>query len=510
LREGARLKNEKGSVLKLCGIFISKGGWVFLLLLSGLSSPAHAARPSKVLNRGDRARQPAQAEVARIPEPQIPSAEELRALNQQWGGEIARATRSCPNPVREYDFGGHLGRWRNINCRHWQKVASHSPGGGAASLNSGTSANSGGSLPAGGGERTAGCGPRMKTVTGNYLDRPSSEVEEVQAHSCGAWQTEEPTRCAVYDRSELRRDLDALLARARNAGNLTPMRTCMDTYEFPNQAGDYPWVAAHWYDANQICELQGKRLCSEKEWVFACESEEARPYPYESYEMRKNAAQGGCNAGVYGDVSGPRAADYVSARGARSESNDEVLATSAVNPFEEPGCQEYVRMVRAIEERQQARENERARSEGREPRNLRAPDLRTQLGRFAQSDPRHGRLIACLWGGLRSGEAHGCVSKAEVHDLTGNVDEWVNTSKASREIATLRPGWTDRSASRILTDLQNRFPSSERPYPSPLKGGWWGPVRNRCRPATTAHGPSFTYYQVGFRCCKDAPAVSNP
>jgi hypothetical protein len=37
-----------------------------------------------------------------------------------------------------------------------------------------------------------------------------------------------------------------------------------------------------------------------------------------------------------------------------------------------------------------------------------------------------------------------------------------------------------------------------------LKGGYWGPVRARCRPATRAHNEDFVAYQQGFRCCGEA------
>ena len=39
---------------------------------------------------------------------------------------------------------------------------------------------------------------------------------------------------------------------------------------------------------------------------------------------------------------------------------------------------------------------------------------------------------------------------------------------------------------------------------STLNGGYWGPVRDTCRLTTRAHGPTFRFYQVGFRCCSDA------
>lgn len=68
-----------------------------------------------------------------------------------------------------------------------------------------------------------------------------------------------------------------------------------------------------------------------------------------------------------------------------------------------------------------------------------------------------------------------CESPFGVRDLTGNVDEWV-------------------------------INESGKPYPSGLKGGYWGPIRARCRPMTTFHNQWFRFYQVGFRCCADAQA----
>ncbi|MFS8071048.1 MAG: hypothetical protein ACMG6S_32165, partial [Byssovorax sp.] len=43
--------------------------------------------------------------------------------------------------------------------------------------------------------------------------------------------------------------------------------------------------------------------------------------------------------------------------------------------------------------------------------------------------------------------------------------------------------------------------------PSILKGGYWGPVRTRCRPATRSHDENHLFYQEGFRCCTDPGVV---
>ncbi len=80
-----------------------------------------------------------------------------------------------------------------------------------------------------------------------------------------------------------------------------------------------------------------------------------------------------------------------------------------------------------------------------------------------------------LWQGEPSGARSSCVSPYGVFDMTGNVDEWVVNEDG-------------------------------KPYKSGLKGGYWGPVRDRCRPMTTVHAEGFSFYQIGFRCCSDVPS----
>jgi formylglycine-generating enzyme len=61
--------------------------------------------------------------------------------------------------------------------------------------------------------------------------------------------------------------------------------------------------------------------------------------------------------------------------------------------------------------------------------------------------------------------------------MNGNVNEWVN------------------------------LPGKKPPNRSGLKGGWWGPVRNRCRPTVTFHKENDYGYEQGLRCCKDSVPV---
>jgi formylglycine-generating enzyme required for sulfatase activity len=175
----------------------------------------------------------------------------------------------------------------------------------------------------------------------------------------------------------------------------TPIRTCMDTYEWPNRAGAEPVVMLRFVEAEAACASAGKRLCTEFEWELACEGPEATPWPYGWKQT-----PGACNSDK----------PYRPMSEARLASND--------------------------------------------------PAVR-------EAETRRG------WQGEPSGSRPACVSAYGVYDLTGNVEEWVTTS---------RPEWAFRSS---------------------LKGGYWSKPWAGCRGTNDSHGPQFRFYEVGFRCCKD-------
>lgn len=54
-----------------------------------------------------------------------------------------------------------------------------------------------------------------------------------------------------------------------------PPYLCMDIFEFPNKACELPvvWIPPTY--AKKVCELQGKRLCSQVEWNQACRGDPA-------------------------------------------------------------------------------------------------------------------------------------------------------------------------------------------------------------------------------------------
>jgi len=149
--------------------------------------------------------------------------------------------------------------WINHDGKHWQVVSAFSEDPAVTDLVE----NNRGSCRTGMVEVRG----RMKVEPGpNYFDA-------MQKAMCTRWIDEEfPERCASFD-GERWRSFIAPFA-------TTPMAFCIDRYEYPNAKGQFPWILVSWREASQICSAAGKRLCAESEWTFACEGEEAWPYPY--------------------------------------------------------------------------------------------------------------------------------------------------------------------------------------------------------------------------------------
>jgi len=212
-------------------------------------------------------------------------------------------------------------------------------------------------------------------------------IESLQSQTCLDWlQTSYPQRCAQFDEEAW---IEAI-ARIPTVN----MRFCIDRFEYPNIKGQFPWILVTWNEAADLCAEQRKRLCSEDEWTFACEGEEAVPFPY-------------------GYTRSPEAC----------------VIDRAWRDYDDDAWGD---------------------------RSSRAAML--ELDR--------------LWQGEASGARPACRSPYGVYDMTGNVDEWTTSTE-------------------------------DYGYRSVLKGGYWGPVRARCRSSTRAHDEDFAYYQQGFRCCSD-------
>lgn len=274
--------------------------------------------------------------------------------------------------------------WRLVREKHWQIIAaSVEPVGTTDAVE-----DNRGSCPAG-----------MVEVEGQMKLDPSpnshfdmKSIEEMQKTTCKRWINRDfPERCAEFDR-------DKWLAMSSELAK-KPMHYCIDRFEYPNQKGAYPVISVSFYEASDLCAETGKRLCDEAEWTFACEGEEAQPYPY----------------------------GYVRDPGA-------CIVDQNWKPYNETA-------------------------------------MRPRDGAAAMGE------VDRLWQGVASGSQPRCRSPFGIYDMTGNVDEWTRSVR-------------------------------EGERPSILKGGYWGPVRTRCRPSTRSHDENHTFYQQGFRCCAD-PTVTN-
>jgi formylglycine-generating enzyme required for sulfatase activity len=78
-------------------------------------------------------------------------------------------------------------------------------------------------------------------------------------------------------------DADARARRHRSgcpSGMARVRDYCIDLYEAPNERGAKPLVMQSATDARGWCQARGKRLCTEDEWIGACEGDDKQAYPY--------------------------------------------------------------------------------------------------------------------------------------------------------------------------------------------------------------------------------------
>ncbi len=101
----------------------------------------------------------------------------------------------------------------------------------------------------------------MVLVEGDYC----TNVRE----TCLEWQDPPESklaRCARFGPSEC-------------VGPRVHKRFCIDRDEFVASGQQLPMSDVSWTQAQNLCRREGKRLCKETEWEFACEGEQILPYP---------------------------------------------------------------------------------------------------------------------------------------------------------------------------------------------------------------------------------------
>ncbi len=122
------------------------------------------------------------------------------------------------------------------------------------------------------------CPDRMLEVQGQYCTNVIHRcIKGGKTHLGEATQEPVPFYCDRYQ-----------VGYAKCMGKQEAKHFCIDEHEYPNELGTLPTVMVSWYEANDLCGAQGKRLCADDEWTLACEGPERLPYPY-GWERDKTA-----------------------------------------------------------------------------------------------------------------------------------------------------------------------------------------------------------------------------
>jgi hypothetical protein len=229
---------------------------------------------------------------------------------------------------------------------------------------------------------------------------------------------------------------------------------CIDQFEFPNMPCEYPVVWVTSAAAKRICESMGKRVCNSHEWEGACHGRERslREYYFGAGERTARRAMTNSNRQRVW-------AFQWQAQHARVTDSRQLCGVySANDPEIDP----------------------------------RARGQFTQNGRSVQCQRAPGSdYQTCGTNSWPAGFKYECRSQFDVFDMHGNVAEVMNLPASEQEIANGRDqiGGTERKGSFFV---------------------YRGDYADDChvRQPYEHHGnyatDKMSYYQEGFRCCKDA------
>jgi sulfatase modifying factor 1 len=109
------------------------------------------------------------------------------------------------------------------------------------------------------------CPTGMVLVEGEYCP----EVEQ----TCLEWMDPPTSRYAHFRCKRYAKNAVCKLPKVHR-------RYCIDATERVEENTKLPRHFMSWTSSKALCESEGARLCRESEWIFACEGEEMRPYPY--------------------------------------------------------------------------------------------------------------------------------------------------------------------------------------------------------------------------------------
>lgn len=240
---------------------------------------------------------------------------------------------------------------------------------------------------------------------------------------------------------------------------------CVDQFEFPDIPCEYPvvWVPSH--TASEICQSMGKRLCNAHEWEGACAGKINPVSEYRFDIANENARRSTVNA-----------------------NREMVWAFQSQQEFAGRTNSKGVCGVFSSDEKGDA-----------EPEALAHIQLHSIAGLSSGCAPDKSAYKTCGTNTWPSGYKSLCKSAQDVYDLHGNVAEVVNLPTQPGNIAHGEvTGYTERKGS-FFVDRSGIKQSGGAPlYPDDCRVRQ--PYEHK---KLISQDTGHSFYQEGFRCCKD-------
>ena len=240
---------------------------------------------------------------------------------------------------------------------------------------------------------------------------------------------------------------------------------CIDQFEFPDIPCEYPVVWVPSQTAHKICQSMGKRLCNAHEWEGACAGSIDPIATYRFDIANEHARRKVVNANrerVWAFQFQPELADITDSRvlcGVYSAKDQDVLPKARAN--------------------------------------IKASSI---AGISKGCVPHKSAYKTCGTNTWPAGYKYRCKSRQDVYDMHGNLAEVVNLPSHKGNLARGRvTGFTERKGSFFVD--RSKIKSRGVPkYPDDCRVRQ--PYEHK---KEVKYDTGHSFYQEGFRCCKDIP-----
>lgn len=237
-------------------------------------------------------------------------------------------------------------------------------------------------------------------------------------------------------------------------GGINSAKVCIDQFEFPDMPCEYPMVWTTSALANQMCKAMGKRVCNSHEWEGACAGhiETKDPYLFELGSLQQRRA-------VYNQRREKVWAFAWNPSAGGKTSRDLCAIYNPNDPDLDPSLRG------------------------------RTGAYYTPIGKSPECQRTKSDYANCGSHTWPTGLKFDCRSQYEVYDMHGNVAEVVNFPTSPAGLADgVHTDHTERKGSFFV--IRNDYPDDCR-------------VRQPYEHFGNFATDSMSFYQEGFRCCKD-------